>query len=95
MLARAKRLRRLVDDIPGADDPTEIVEYVLDPDRWVSAGDARRDLAVADVNRLRVEARRILEEEDEITLSVLVERLRYRIATRDLSAKKSNRTSGL
>lgn len=83
VLRRAERLRRLLDDLPATDDQGELVEYILDPDRWISADDAKRDLAIADMDRLRVEATRILEEEDDVTLGELVQRLRYRIATRE------------
>lgn len=84
VLARARRLRQLLDTLPKTNDAAELIEHIFDPNRWVLTGDAKRDLAASDMNRLRIEARRVLEEEeDEVTLDELVQRLRYRIATRE------------
>jgi DNA helicase-2/ATP-dependent DNA helicase PcrA len=83
LLGRAKRLRQLIDGLPAIEEPAEIVEYVLDPDRWITEKEARPELARDDIERLRLAANEILEETSDATLADLVQRLRYRIATRE------------
>ena len=83
ILERAMRLRQLIDDLPATDEPTELVEHLLDPGLWISASEARPELARDDLNRLRVEATRMFEEKPDMTLAELVQQLRYRIATRE------------
>ena len=83
VLVRAKRLKQLLDDLPSTDNTIELVNYVFDSVRWVSEGEARPDLAMDDMNRLHVESSRILEENPDMTLLNLIQRLRYRIATRE------------
>lgn len=84
VLRRLQRLRDLRGQIPNTEDPRVLVAHVLDPDRWVTEATAARGLAAEDVDRLRREAEKMLDDaEEELTLQALVQRLRYRIATRE------------
>jgi DNA helicase-2/ATP-dependent DNA helicase PcrA len=81
--ARASRLCSILDEVPEA-DVRLTVEHVLDPERWLTEANATPDLARHDLERLRREALRMLDEADEdVPLSRLVEDLRSRIATRE------------
>jgi superfamily I DNA/RNA helicase len=84
VLNRLQRLRDLLEELPGTENPGEVVAHVLDPELWVTDATSSNGLATEDIDRLRREAEQILEEADEeVTLSGLVQRLRYRIATRE------------
>ena len=83
---RARRLRGLLDEPEGIDrQPEEIVGWVLDdPKRWVQENAASAELARQDLNRLKTEAQRMLNEtEPALGLNDLVGSLRSRIATRE------------
>lgn len=82
---RAVRLRDLLDGLGEDGNPAETVARILEPDRWVPESDApAADLARQDIERLRTEASRILDEADEVlALDELVARLRNRIASRE------------
>lgn len=84
VLRRLERLASLIDQLPEADDARSVVSHVLDPDRWIVENSAAPDLARDDIDRLRNEAERLLEDaEEELTLQQLIHDLRYRISTRD------------
>jgi superfamily I DNA/RNA helicase len=84
VLQRLQRLRDLLAELPATENVRALVAHVLDPERWVIGVTSSRGLATEDINRLRREAERILDEADEeVTLEQLVQRLRYRIATRE------------
>ncbi len=84
VLRRLQRLQTRRDDLPATDDARVLVEYILDPDRWIVENSAAPELARDDIDRLRLEADRMLEEADqELPLKSLVEQLRHRISTRD------------
>ncbi len=81
--ARTVRLCTMLDELPDG-DVRLIAEHVLDPSRWATEASATPDLARHDLERLRHEALRMLDEADEdVALSRLVEDLRARIATRE------------
>jgi len=83
VLRRVQRLRDLLTDVPETTDPAVLIAHVLDHDRWVIPEAPSAPLALDDIDRLRREAERMLEEENDLTLEALVRRLRYRIATRE------------
>lgn len=83
VLRRVQRLRDLLAEVPETEDPAVLIAHVLDHDRWVMPNAASAVLARDDIDRLRREAERMLEEEEDLTLQALVRRLRYRIATRE------------
>jgi ATP-dependent DNA helicase UvrD/PcrA len=84
VLQRLQRLRDLRDQLPDSEDPRVLVDQILDPDRWVTEATGENGLASEDIQRLRREAERTLDEaEQELTLASLVQSLRYRIATRE------------
>lgn len=84
VLARVQRLQRLLGDLPETEDPGVLIAHILDPERWVTAQSAAPDLARDDIDRLRAEAERMLDDEPaEVSLKLLVEHLRFRISTRE------------
>jgi ATP-dependent DNA helicase UvrD/PcrA len=84
VLRRLQRLSTLLDELPATEDAALQLAHILDPNRWVGASAASPALATEDIHRLRREADRMLvEAEEEVTLQGLVQRLRYRIATRE------------
>lgn len=83
LLYRLERLRQQLHDVPDTDDLAVVVQHVLDPDRWIDFTGDHASLAREDLERLRVEAERLLEEMKEPSLRKLVTQLRYRIATRE------------
>src|SRR5262249_33836116 len=81
---RAQRLRALLGELPQTDDARTIVSHVLAPERWIAENSAAPELARDDIDRLRTEAERMLDEAEEaLTLFSLVQHLRYRISTRE------------
>src|SRR5207249_2294646 len=60
-----------------------LVDYVLDPDRWVDYANGNSEVAREDIDRLRREAHKILDDEEDVTIGSLTNALRYRIATRE------------
>jgi len=87
---RAIRLCSLVDEVPEG-DVRLIVEHVLDPARWGVDQSALPELARHDMERLRREALRMLDEANEdLPVSRLVEDLRSRIATREPIGQEEN-----
>ena len=81
--ARLERLAFLLEHIPDTKDPGQMVNYIMDPNRWVNQAWAASDLAAEDIDRLRRECHRLLAEAQCESLAELVERLRYRIAARE------------
>jgi superfamily I DNA/RNA helicase len=80
---RILRLIELLDGMPDA-DVRGIAEAVLHAERWNLEESAFPDLARDDMQRLRREALRLLDDADEdMPLSRLVEDMRSRIATRE------------
>jgi DNA helicase-2/ATP-dependent DNA helicase PcrA len=81
---RATRLRDLLADLPDNADAGDLVEAVLDPNKWVSQDEPPGALPRQDLDRLRGEALRMLDEADAVMgLDELVARLRNRIASRE------------
>src|ERR1035437_9846782 len=84
LLQRTRRLKDLLDQLPASEDSRGLISHILDRDRWIVANSAAPELARDDIERLRQEAERLLEESDtEPTLEELVQRLRHRISTRE------------
>jgi DNA helicase-2/ATP-dependent DNA helicase PcrA len=84
VIKRARRLKALLGECPKTEDPRAVVGYVLDSPRWVTSEAAAGGLAAEDIMRLRREVERILDDgREQLTLKDVVERLRYRIATRE------------
>jgi len=79
---RLQRLRALWAAEDKAVTAAQMAASVLSADRWVSFNNARRSLAIADMDRLRAEALRLAETE-ALELEALAQRLRFRIATRE------------
>ncbi|HEY7829402.1 MAG TPA: 3'-5' exonuclease, partial [Solirubrobacteraceae bacterium] len=68
------------------EEPGSLVAHIFDPDRWIVESSAEPDLARDDIERLRQEAERMLQEQDEnveLTLKSLAQKLRYRISIRE------------
>jgi hypothetical protein len=81
---RAVRLRDLLEGVGEGHDVPETVARVLDPDRWIEGEGPDVELARQDIERLRTEANRILDEAEEpLPLVGLVARVRNRIASRE------------
>jgi hypothetical protein len=81
---RAVRLRDLLEGVGEGHDVPETVARVLDPDRWIEGEGPEVELARQDIERLRTEANRILDEAEEpLPLVGLVARVRNRIASRE------------
>lgn len=81
--ARLNRLKTLWEQQDQKPIAEEIVKSVLDPDRWVTYGKEAGQLAIDDLDRLRIEALAILAEGAGLSLSGLTKVLRNRIATRE------------
>ena len=87
---RAIRLCELLDQVPQGDIRL-IVEHELDPDKWATNESSSPDLARLDMERLRRESLRMLDEaEEELSLTDLVLALRSRIATREPMGQEEN-----
>lgn len=80
---RAVRLKGLWEAEDKAAPADEIVESVLDAHRWVTYGGDRGELARSDMDRLRIEAKRLLRGGEAFSISDLTRALRHRIATRE------------
>ena len=79
-----ERLRCLLDlrdaiDLSGT--AVDVLEQIFSPDRWIDYEGDGADLARADLERLRVESLRLVDEDPN--LAFVARRLRYRIATRE------------
>lgn len=82
LAARLARLIELLDNLPSTEDTSELLEHILDPDRWVQSSYLEAELAREDLGRLLAESRRLLKEREGVTLKTIVKALRYQIATR-------------
>ncbi len=81
---RLQRLEMLLAELPASEDSHDLITHILDPDRWITDNSSAPELARDDIERLRQEAERLLDEpETEPTLEELVQRLRHRISTRE------------
>lgn len=80
---RLRRLKELVEELPGDGTAATAIASVLDADRWVTDNTPSPDLAREDISRMRREADRALAETPELPLGDLVATLRSRIATRE------------
>jgi DNA helicase-2/ATP-dependent DNA helicase PcrA len=87
---RALRLGELLDQVPQG-DARLVVEHVLDPDKWATNESSSPDLARHDMERLRRESLRMLDEaEEELPLTGLALALRSRVATREPIGQEEN-----
>lgn len=83
LLERLGRLRDLSQTVDIALPTEQVIRLVLSPDRWITFKNDLSDLARADLERLQIEALRLVNELEEPTLYNVVVALRSRIATRE------------
>ena len=80
VLGRLRRLVDLLESLPADANPADLVDHVLNPNLWVT--DSSPEFARDDILRLHAEATELLEADSQLSIGSLVDRLRYRIATR-------------
>jgi superfamily I DNA/RNA helicase len=80
---RVTLLVEMIDLIPRDNTLEQNVDWIFDPERWNASESQFPQLAIDDIERMRLEAHKIIDEHENIGIRELVNSLRTRIAKRE------------
>ena len=80
---RAELLIKVLDEMPTEITLRERIDWIFDPERWKASQSQYPQLASDDIERMRLESLKIIDETEDIEMRALVNSLRARIAKRE------------